>query len=169
MGVIAYHKPFFISDPPPSLDVKIQLEYTPFPLYDQGVSIPVSVSSAKIIAGENEDLLQAKVCALLDTGATNSAIDKRLATDLQLKPVGKHEVRTANGTLIVPSYIVDLIFLDSPLSTVEHLLISECMLGYDPNAPHDAPHNFAMLLGRNVMARWNIVWNGPSSTVIISD
>jgi hypothetical protein len=25
------------------------------------------------------------------------------------------------------------------------------------------------LIGRDVMSRWNIVWNGPTSTVFISD
>jgi hypothetical protein len=34
--------------------------------------------------------------------------------------------------------------------------------------PND-PRNFGVLLGRDVMARWNIVWNGLTSTVFISD
>jgi len=32
-----------------------------------------------------------------------------------------------------------------------------------------AHDNFGVLIGRDIMARWNIVWNGPSSCVFIAD
>lgn len=30
-------------------------------------------------------------------------------------------------------------------------------------------NNFGLLIGRDIMSRWNIVWNGPTSTVLVSD
>jgi hypothetical protein len=36
--------------------------------------------------------------------------------------------------------------------------LNECM--YNP---------IGILIGRDIMSRWNIVWNGPTSTVFISD
>lgn len=50
-----------------------------------------------------------------------------------------------------------------------NLQIGSCNLNFQLNSNLNNPRNFGILLGRDVMSRWNIIWNGPSSTVIISD
>jgi len=169
VGTFAYHGSVFAFDPPISSDTKVQFQPTPATLFDGGVNIPITILPTKTNNAENEPSLQANVYAHLDTGAKTTVIDQKLAKILNLKPIGKSEVRTAGGNLIVPYYVVDLSFTNMSLSSVKRLLVAACPLGFNPKITHDDPHNFAILIGRDIMTRWNIVWNGPTSTVLISD
>jgi hypothetical protein len=42
-------------------------------------------------------------------------------------------------------------------------------LGYKGKESNMNPNNFSVLLGRDIMANWNVVLNGPTSTAFISD
>lgn len=46
--------------------------------------------------------------AIWDTGATHSAITKKVADDLELKPTGVREVRHAKGKSIANTYLVNI-------------------------------------------------------------
>jgi hypothetical protein len=109
--------------------------------------------------------------AHLDTGASISSIDISLAKHLNLIPTGQSTNRTAGGPRLMPNFVIDLGFR-IPLSPFPNLQIGSCDLGFNVQQclsnPNDSA-NFGILLGRDVMSRWNIVWNGPTSTVFISD
>lgn len=78
-----------------------------------------------------------KARAIWDTGATNSCINLRLATELSLVPVSKRETNTANGTTIADVFIVDII-LPNNVSVVSAQLTGldlangiDCLIGMD--------------------------------------
>jgi hypothetical protein len=94
-----------------------------------------------------------------------------LAKHLGLVSTGQSTSGTAAGPQSMPTFVIDLSFR-GVLSPFQNLQIGSCKLGFDLqyclSNPND-PRNFGVLLGRDVMARWNIVWNGLTSTVFISD
>jgi hypothetical protein len=71
----------------------------------------------------------------------------------------------------MPIYTIDIGFPTTKLSSFNNLRIGSCRLGFDitNNMNPAKPQNMGILIGRDIMSRWNIVWNGPTSTVIISD
>ena len=111
--------------------------------------------------------------AHLDTGASRTMIDGRVAEKLELVSTGRSEVNTANESVMSDHYAVDLIFLGSNLRAIQNIQIGSCKLGHFNfekwSRDQRDPRNFGALIGRDVMSMWNIVWNGPSSTVFISD
>ncbi|MCL2433118.1 MAG: retropepsin-like domain-containing protein [Clostridia bacterium] len=108
------------------------------------------------------------VLAHLDTGSNVTTVDKRLAVDLGLILVGGCTTHTAAGPIDANKYMVNITFPNTELKGF-NLIVNDCVLHYDPHAETLNPEFFAMVIGRDIMEHWNIVWNGPSSTVIISD
>jgi hypothetical protein len=109
--------------------------------------------------------------AHLDTGASITSIDINLAKYLKLAPTGQSTSRTAAGPQSTPDFVIDLSFRTA-LSPFLNLQIGSCDLGFDVQQCLSDPNNsrnFGILIGRDMMARWNIVWHGPTSTVFISD
>ncbi|AAT27515.1 retropepsin-like aspartic protease [[Mycoplasma] mobile] len=54
---------------------------------------------------------QKEIFALIDTGATSSAISQEIANELGLISIGKSSVQTASNRLITSKYLVSLSFL----------------------------------------------------------
>jgi hypothetical protein len=138
-----------------------------------GMNIPVAISTATVFRGspKNIPVLSVLVMAHLDTGASITSIDIRLAEHLSLIPTGQSTSGTAAGPQSMPNFVIDLGFRAN-LSPFANLQIGSCKLGFNLERclsnPND-PTNFGILIGRDIMSRWNIVWNGPTSTVFISD
>jgi hypothetical protein len=106
----------------------------------------------------------------LDTGASKTSIDINLANHLRLNPTGDSTIVTASGPIRMPDFSIDLSFANTSLSPFVNLKISSCKLGFDlSNTSPNDQKNFGILLGRDIMSLWNIVWNGPTSTVFIYD
>jgi len=103
-----------------------------------------------------------------DTGANTTSIDFKIADMLGLVPMSFSTIRTANGAAETPNYIVNLSFPNTLLKPFEKLQVTSCDLEYDLNQKQSSK-NLGILIGRDVMSRWNIVWNGPTSSVFISD
>lgn len=93
------------------------------------------------------ELRGAETRAILDTGATNTAVSKRLAESLQLVPSGKTKVLTAAGQQEVNTYQVDVLLpFGSTVVPIERLPITE----YDAPREDAAPQ---VLLGMDVIQR----------------
>jgi len=153
--------------------MRVGIVFSPYHLAYGGSTFMVSVAPSSVLpaADEPRDAApsSAIVYALLDTGATYSAIDMGLAKHLKLKITGMSRMMTAAGPTEAPNHVVDLSFPGSTLSPFIHLPITSCQIGFDANADFANPKNFAMLIGRDVMSRWSIGWYGPTSTVMIND
>lgn len=151
---------------------KLRMVFSPVPLARIGFNIPVVISAPVPPSDPEQDapseVKSATVMAHFDTGASITSIDESLAEHLGLVPIGVGISHTAGGETQTSNYVIDLSFPNSKLSPFSNLRISSCKLGYDISGKA-SPQNFGLLLGRDVMTRWNIVWNGPTSSVFISD
>ncbi|MDR2729113.1 MAG: hypothetical protein LBB56_08255, partial [Chitinispirillales bacterium] len=102
--------------------------------------------------------------------ASKTTISVKLAEYLDLVPTGLVSVITAGGIHKMTTFAIDLYFPSCNLSPILNLPVCSCHLDYDVNNPSSNERGkFAVLIGRDVMAGWNIVWNGPTSTAIIND
>jgi hypothetical protein len=172
MGMLFCSNVIFNIKPPPPPDMQVGYEFSPTQLADCGLNFPVAIFPSKTAPADDkaEDTVPPVVVfAHLDTGATFSSIDRGLALHLKLKSTGMSSMMTAGGPQDVPNHVIDLHFPGSSLSPFIRLPITSCQLGFNVNSEFNNPRNFAMLIGRDVMSRWNIAWNGPASTVTIND
>lgn len=64
---------------------------------------------------------------LWDTGASRTSIDKRIAKELGLIPVGKGTISTANGLISVNTYFINLTLINRV--TITDILVAEADLG----------------------------------------
>jgi hypothetical protein len=163
---------FNINQPLPA-GLRISARVSPMQLRLMGMNIPVEISTATVFRKPPNNILLSSVLAMahLDTGASVTSIDITLAKYLNLIPTGQSISKTAGGPQLMPDFVIDLSFR-VPLSPIPNLQIGSCDLGFNleqcQSNPND-PENLGILIGRDIMARWNIVWNGPTSTVFISD
>ncbi len=111
--------------------------------------------------------------AHFDTGASITNIDKRIAEYLELIPVGDMMQSTAGGEKVSIKYAVDLSFPNTNLTSFKNLDIGSCNLEhFDLNKAIEQSQdfkNFGALIGRDIMSKWLIVWNGVQSIINITD
>jgi len=124
----------------------------------------VSTATFYQIPTNPQSVKTAQIVAHFDTGANKTSIDIEIARQLNLVPIGESPSHTAAGLRQATDFVIDLSFPGSNLHPFRNLQISSCVLS-NPTAPPP----FKMLIGRDVMSRWNIIWDGPTSSVIISD
>jgi hypothetical protein len=156
---------FYIGDP------QTERHFSPAPLLRCGMNIPVIVSASSAYRRTLNAVQSTRLTVLahLDTGASVTSIDIKLAHHIGLLPIGISRMRTAAGSVCFSAFTIDLQFPNSSLSAYTDLPVSSCDLGFDLSQSWADARNFGILIGRDAMTRWNIVWNGPTSTVIIND
>lgn len=147
----------------------------PAPLLLVGCNFQVEIATATAFVSAVANPTPRKsivVMAHLDTGASRTTISPVLAQHLGLVQTGVGHAQTGNGATQNPTYAVDLVFVGTTLSSRVDLSVGSCTLPFDLAAhaanPND-PRNFGVLIGRDIMAAWHLMWDGPTSTVIISD
>jgi len=153
---------------------KFNAKLSPSHLLKYGFVVPIIVQtpSAYITPSAPSKLKAITVMALLDTGASCTCISQEIAKILELVPVGYSEMSTAAGIAKFPEYAVDILFPNTSMKGFENLSVGTCALLYNHDLPPDAimdKSNFGVLIGRDIMSRWNIVWNGPTSSVFITE
>jgi hypothetical protein len=159
-------------NPPPPANTQVAISISSNNLKLAGLNIPIEILTASIFRqGSNPAPLSSIVVqGHLDTGASKTSIDVNLAKHLRLIPTGQSTSMTASGPMLMPDFSIDLSFPGTSLSPFVNLKISSCKLGFDlSNIDTNDQRNFGILLGRDIMSLWNIVWNGPTSTVFITD
>ena len=166
MGSIRWHSVGFQIVPPAPEGTTVNFKYSNVPLMLNGFNIPVLISTATAyhLQNNSQPVEVAQIFAHFDTGATKTSIDIELAKQLNLIPIGESPSHTAAGLRQATNFVIDLSFPGSNLHPFRNLQISSCELT-NPTVPLP----FKMLIGRDVMSRWNIVWDGPTSSVIVSD
>lgn len=169
MSVCTLSSATFKVTPPLPSGARIDLITSPGPLVATGANIFVSVSTAALCAdGSSRNVLSAQTIGHIDSGATFTNIDISLAQRLGLVPSGYAKMQTASGTQTMPTFVIDLSFPSLGLRPIRNLQIGSCLLGYKVDAAPSAK-NFGILIGRDIMSRWHITWDGLTSTVTICD
>ena len=166
MGSIRSYSFGFQIVPPPPENAMVNIKVSHIPLVSNGFNIAVVVSTASAfqIPNNPQSVKAVQILAHFDTGANKTSIDIELAKQLNLIPIGESPSHTAAGMRQATDFVIDLSFPGSNLHPFRNLLISSCKLTNPVTPPP-----FKMLIGRDVMSRWNIVWDGPTSIVIVSD
>jgi len=154
---------------PPTLGVG------PHTLANLGYNLRVEIATASAFVNNVPSPAQRQsiqVWGHLDTGAARTAISPIIATHIGLVQTGASAIHTANGSALNPTYAIDLIFAGTTLKARTDLGVASCTLPFTlaahQSSPND-PKNVGVLIGRDIMAAWHIMWDGPTSTIVISD
>ena len=97
--------------------------------------------------------------ALIDTGATMTAIDQNVATQLDLAPVGTIRTGTAGGRMDFSLYPVRITFPDAGLPGTDLTRAAGCDL---------AGQGYPALIGRDILANFVMTYNGPLGQIILA-
>lgn len=104
-----------------------------------------------------------KYLAIWDTGATHSAITKKVANDLQLQSTGVREVKHAQGKSMTNTYLVGIILPDNVI--VPQVPVTEVDLIPDDNTEDNK--NPQILIGMDIIALGDFaVTNADNKTVL---
>lgn len=160
----------------PQTDQPVTSGASPHSLLFQGLNllVDVSIASAYRQTANPLPLKTLQVFAHVDTGASITFIGTEVASELGLLPIGMGQSTTANGPAQSPNYCIDLSFVGpaARLHGFPDLVVGSCPLPYMHTAHAGNttdPRNFGVLIGRDILAKWMFVWNGPTSTVFIAD
>jgi len=173
MAIFAQHTFDLKINPPPVQDVHFAVDFSPFQLLQTGFNLPVEISTASIFKNPPINITPSSIVVMahFDTGASSTSIDIELAKYLNLLATGRSENKTASGPQIMPTFAIDISFPSTQLKPFQNLRINSCRLGFDleKNKTSLNVKNMGILIGRDIMSHWNIIWNGPTSSVIVSD
>jgi len=169
-----HYQPFELKiTPQPEPDTHVGMRFTPLALMRLGFNLYVEVSTASVFRKPPMSLPLSTITVLahFDTGASVTSIDIGLAQYLSLIATGQSTSNTASGPQEMPNFAIDIGFPNTMLAPFQNLSIGSCRLGFDlaNNLNPEKPQNMGILIGRDIMSRWNVIWNGPTSTVIVSD
>jgi predicted aspartyl protease len=100
------------------------------------------------------------VKGLIDTGASITVINPKVAESRQLRQTGFTILSAAGSQAKYPEYVASMSFPGSGLRGFDLIRVVACQL---PSQP------IACLLGRDILRRWLLTYNGKSATVSISE
>lgn len=155
-------------------DIKISISQNPTALLQFGFNMNVELCLATAFQkpGDQTPRKTIQIVGHFDTGASMTSIDEKLAPLLGLVPTGYIDSQTASGISRMPTYAIDLSFPGTRLKSYINIPIGSCKLPFNLASHKSDPNdirNFGMLIGRDVMSRWEICWNGTNSTVTVCD
>jgi len=97
--------------------------------------------------------------AIVDTGATMTCVHEPILQGLGLNPIGVVQAATATGLTQQNVYPARLVFpaegIDITFQGVAGVNLAGQMLPLTP------PQQVIALIGRNLLERWLLIWNGP--------
>ena len=131
--------------------------------------VVVSATSTGADAESKDPPKSIMVNALLDTGATQTSIDLKIAKELGLNPIGFIPIGTAGGKRTSAIYVADVAFPNTGFSPRKTMPVGSCDLSFDPEVGLSSTQNIGALIGRDILSRWVIVWNGQNANVTICD
>lgn len=144
-----------------------QLAIAPAPdkLVIEGPTLDVLISvtdfHAKYLEDNNEDIPQpASGKAMIDTGASISAVNVEIFKKLGVCPIGVALVGTPQGKDLQERYPAKISFPGSGLRSVQ--LVS--VLG----SPAIGEYGLAALIGRDILQNWLVIYNGTAGNITIA-
>jgi len=98
--------------------------------------------------------------ALIDTGASITAVDEEVVASLGIQPIGQMKLSTPSQSMPAWLYAVQLTCSGVAMPVLELLDVVGCSL---------QPQGFIALLGRNFLRKGVLVYDGPTGAFTISD
>jgi len=157
------------------LKTLIQLgeDRTPDALEFSGLKMLVEISTATTdVEKGNKSKKSIRVWAKIDTAAYKTHLSYKITEYLSLSKKGaKQNVPTGGGLIDTKTYSIDLKFVDYNLDPFLNLDIGSLdKFPFSFEKALDYPEeqkNIGVLVGRDILSRWNMCWDGPTSTVTI--
>lgn len=158
-----YNRFYFLStsgSPAPGGSVALH----PGPLFAVGPQIPVNVQMPQALASlltQQQKPVPNPISgvALLDTGASISAVDATVIQSLGVSPVGVTTLHTPSGTSQQNQYPVRFEFPGSNLPAIETQRAIGSLL---------QQQGIIALIGRDVLASFVFVYNGPGGFITLA-
>jgi gag-polyprotein putative aspartyl protease len=100
------------------------------------------------------------IMALIDTGASATVINPEVAITCGLRRTGDVNISSAGGVGRYPEYVGAICFPGSDLTTLDPVRLVACPL---------PGQEVACILGRNILERWRLVYDGRTGEVHIED
>lgn len=174
MGQYNYYGGSIINPPIDTSKIAKPINFSPEILKQTGFCFPVVISTAsadnQVPGARAPNMIS--LMAHFDTGTNDTIIDVSIPRKLGLSSIGKKYRDTGGGRIESANYVIDLSFPNTTLMPFHNLSVGTCALPFkleENELNPDNCKNFGMLIGRDIMSRWTIIWNGPTSTIIISD
>jgi len=124
-----------------------------------GPIVEVLISQPKIIQDrllqEGKGISPVKAKALIDTGASITAIRPKIADQLQLRQTGFQKMYSVQDEQDQPVYFGNILF---PWGGSREIPIVACPL-----------KTLDCLIGRDILQHWHLSYNGPDGSIVICD
>jgi predicted aspartyl protease len=105
----------------------------------------------------SDDVRYTEVDALIDTGAQRTVVSPEVVRRAGLSKINEAEIRGVGGTVKAAVYVASLQFPKCGLRTIEVIEVSCCKLPTYPIL-------YDCLLGRDVLSRWILNYDGPTGS-----
>jgi predicted aspartyl protease len=142
----------------------VKLPFTPTALLQQGPHIAILVSATRWEIEEGRavglEFPELPVRALIDTGASLTIINPQIAATCKLKQTGHQKINAVGGEAgEYPEYAAAISFPGSELPSLDTTRVVACPIIRQPF--------FSCLIGRDILQKWLLTYNGRSGEVEI--
>lgn len=143
----------------------VKFRYDASALLLEGPHLPIIISATKVELHEGRSLglefPELPVRALIDTGASITVINPEIAATCKLKQTGHQRVSTVGGAAgEYPEYAAAMAFPGTEIPSLNTIRVVACPIIRQPF--------FSCLIGRDIMQRWTLVYNGKTGEVQIT-
>jgi len=142
----------------------VKLPFTPTSLLQQGPHIEILLSATRheVEEGRNVGLEfpDMSVRALIDTGASLTIINPQIAATCKLRQTGRQKINAVGGTVGEhPEYAAAISFPRSELPSLDTIRVVACPIIRQPF--------FSCLIGRDILRKWLLKYDGRSGEIEI--
>ena len=143
----------------------VKLPFTPTDLILQGPHIAILISATRVEVEEGRSLglefPELPVRALIDTGASLTVINPEIAKTCKLKQTGHQMINAVGGQAgEYPAYAAALSFPGTELPSLNATRVVACPIIRQPF--------FSCLIGRDIMSKWLLTYDGRTGEVEIT-
>ena len=129
-------------------------------LRNEGAIIPVTITHPKSVSDQlirEGKQVPSVICnALIDSGASLTAISPKIADQLQLIQTGFKKISSVQDEQDRPEYYAFVVF---NWGSGKEVPVVSCPF----------KGNFDCIIGRDIMMHWNITYNGKDGYIVICD
>jgi predicted aspartyl protease len=143
----------------------VKLPFTPTDLILQGPHIAILISATRWEVEEGRPLglefPELPVRALIDTGASLTVINPEIAKTCKLKQTGHQMINAVGGQAgEYPAYAAAISFPGTELPSLEATRVVACPIIRQPF--------FSCLIGRDIMRKWLLTYDGRTGQVEVT-
>jgi hypothetical protein len=143
----------------------VKLPFTPTELILQGPHIAILISATRLEVEEGRPLglefPELPVHALIDTGASLTVINPEIAKTCKLKQTGHQMINAVGGKAgEYPAYAAAISFPGTNLPSLDATRVVACPIIRQPF--------FSCLIGRDIMRKWLLSYDGRTGEVEIT-